>query len=101
KIVNALTARSEIGAPMASMYLLGNPDHYSEHIFKHMYWPKFIQHVQRDIDSAVLEEEGKFNDQVEIVKVCGKYVALSTVSNYTHRPSEYEQISVYDWVRLH
>ena len=28
KMVNALTAKLEIGSPMASMYLLGNPDHY-------------------------------------------------------------------------
>ena len=28
QIVNSLTAKMEIGAPMASLYLLGNPDHY-------------------------------------------------------------------------
>ena len=29
QIVNSLTAKMEIGGPLASMYLLGNPDHYT------------------------------------------------------------------------
>src|SRR6202022_1592012 len=28
-IINALTAKLEIGGPMASLYLLGHPDHYT------------------------------------------------------------------------
>lgn len=31
KMVNALTAASEIGGPMAAMYLLKHPDHYTGH----------------------------------------------------------------------
>src|SRR5436853_5886438 len=27
--INCLTAKMEIGGPMASLYLLGNPDHYT------------------------------------------------------------------------
>ncbi|KAF8225924.1 hypothetical protein L208DRAFT_1304488 [Tricholoma matsutake] len=38
KIVNALTAKMEIGSPMACMYLLGNPDHYTSHKFVNFYW---------------------------------------------------------------
>ena len=33
KIVNAFTAKLEIGGPMASLYLLGNPDHYTNQKF--------------------------------------------------------------------
>jgi hypothetical protein len=33
QIVNALTAKLEIGGPMASIYLLGNPDHYTGNKF--------------------------------------------------------------------
>ena len=29
KTVNALTSKMEIGGPMASLYLLGNPDQYA------------------------------------------------------------------------
>jgi len=37
KIVNALIAKMEMGSPMASMYLLGNPDHYTGHKFVYFY----------------------------------------------------------------
>jgi hypothetical protein len=37
KIVNALTAKMEIGSPMACMYLLENPDHYTGHKFVNFY----------------------------------------------------------------
>ena len=33
KTVNALTSKMEIGGPMASLYLLGGPDHYASHKF--------------------------------------------------------------------
>ena len=33
QIVNNLTSKMEIGGPMASMYLLKNPDHYTNHKF--------------------------------------------------------------------
>ena len=33
KIVNSLTAASEIGGPIASMYLLKHPNHYTSHKF--------------------------------------------------------------------
>jgi hypothetical protein len=37
KIVNVLIAKMEIGSPMACMYLLGNPDHYTGHKFVNFY----------------------------------------------------------------
>jgi hypothetical protein len=33
QITNTLTAKLEIGGPMAALYLLGNPDHYTSHKF--------------------------------------------------------------------
>jgi hypothetical protein len=32
----------EIGSPMASMYLLQNPDHYTSHIFIPFWWKLFV-----------------------------------------------------------
>ncbi|KIL57981.1 hypothetical protein M378DRAFT_15852 [Amanita muscaria Koide BX008] len=32
-MINALTAKMEMGSPMASLYWLGNPDHYTGHQF--------------------------------------------------------------------
>ncbi|KAF6763375.1 hypothetical protein DFP72DRAFT_801048 [Ephemerocybe angulata] len=38
KMANSLTSKMEIGGPMAAMYLIGNPDHYSSHSFVSFYW---------------------------------------------------------------
>ena len=42
KIANLLSAKAEMGAPMISMYLLGNPDHYTDHKFVTFYWQPFV-----------------------------------------------------------
>src|SRR5258708_18578695 len=42
KIVNAFTAKLEIGGPMASLYLLGNPDHYTNQNFIVFYWKSYV-----------------------------------------------------------
>ncbi|KDR70819.1 hypothetical protein GALMADRAFT_46254, partial [Galerina marginata CBS 339.88] len=52
RIVNSLTVKMEIGAPMASMYLLGNPDHYTDHIFKPFYWKNYI-YASRVVDDYI------------------------------------------------
>ena len=45
KIVNALTAKLEIGGPMASLYLLGNPDHYTNQKFVVFYWKSYVTEI--------------------------------------------------------
>jgi len=45
KVVNALTAKIGIGGPMASLYLLKHPDHYTSHKFKTFYWKSYVQVV--------------------------------------------------------
>jgi len=45
KIVNALTVQLEIGGPMASLYLLGNPDHYTNRDFVVFYWKSYVAEV--------------------------------------------------------
>jgi hypothetical protein len=42
QIVNNLTSKLEIGGPMAFMYLLKNPDHYTSHQFRTFYWPSYV-----------------------------------------------------------
>ena len=54
KMVNALTAKLEIGSPMASMFLLGNPDHYTSHEFVSFYWRSFV-HEACSVFSTPLE----------------------------------------------
>src|SRR6266567_3605182 len=43
--VNCLTAKMEIGGPMASLYLLVNPDHYTSHEFVPVYWKNYVREV--------------------------------------------------------
>ncbi|KAI0083211.1 hypothetical protein BDY19DRAFT_900609, partial [Irpex rosettiformis] len=73
KIVNALTAKSEIGSPMASMYLLNHPDHYTSHVFQRFYWKPYVNEV--------------------------RFVGISPVLDYVYRPRKYENICLYDWIR--
>ena len=47
KIVNSLSAKLEIGSPMASMYLLGNPDHYTNFNFIPFYWQSFVKEARK------------------------------------------------------
>ncbi|KAF6744183.1 hypothetical protein DFP72DRAFT_826265, partial [Ephemerocybe angulata] len=46
KVVNSLSSKMEIGAPMAALYLLGNPDHYTSHQFVPFYWKNYLNYVQ-------------------------------------------------------
>ena len=75
KIVNALTAASEIGGPMASMYLLKHPDHYTSHKFRVCFWKTYVYEVMRAWeDSDKIGEEGNtkvmlgFNKTMQIAK---------------------------------
>ncbi|KAI0346342.1 hypothetical protein BDW22DRAFT_1300189, partial [Trametopsis cervina] len=76
KVVNMLTAQSEIGSPMASMYLLKHPDHYTDHLFRRFYWKGYINENIRGI------------------------VGFSPLADYMYRPDKYGDVSLYDWVRL-
>ncbi|KAJ3544805.1 hypothetical protein NMY22_g2652 [Coprinellus aureogranulatus] len=48
KMANSLAGKIEIGGPMAAMYLLGNPDHYSSHSFVPLYWRSFVNYVSKE-----------------------------------------------------
>jgi hypothetical protein len=47
KIVNNISAKLEMGSPMICMYLLKNPDHYTNSDFAHCYWKGFILEARR------------------------------------------------------
>lgn len=46
KVVNSLSSKMEIGAPMAALYLLEKPDHYTSHEFVPFYWKNYMNYVQ-------------------------------------------------------
>ncbi|KAI0039741.1 hypothetical protein FA95DRAFT_1503793, partial [Auriscalpium vulgare] len=71
QIVNNMNVRLEIGGPMASLYLLGHPDHYTMHLFAKLYWKNYIN---------------------EVLRFCA-------IMDYTCRPKELIHMNVYDWIR--
>jgi hypothetical protein len=95
KIVNALTAKMEIGSPMACLYQYGNPDHYTDHKFVNCYWRNYVQEVQSVWGSNQSDKPAK----VVLNKNQGEYVGLSSVQDYMHRPFIYSDFNLYDWIR--
>ena len=93
KIVNVISAKMEMGAPMISMYLLGNPDHYTDHTFIPFFWQSYVTEAERefrdDLDPM----------KVTLVKQKGRIIGISSVFDYIYRPLELEHISLYEWVR--
>lgn len=118
KIVNSLSAKMEMGSPMACMYLLGNPDHYTDQQFVPFYWRTFVREARRPWDekdpatgederenSNQIHDEGatttsKFErpEKVAIIKKNGRVIGLSPVNDYVFRPPELHSISLYDWI---
>ncbi|TFK50562.1 hypothetical protein OE88DRAFT_1631450, partial [Heliocybe sulcata] len=77
QIVNSLSVKMEIGAPMAAAYLLGNPDHYTSHHFCTVYWKSYVN--ERSAEG---------------------YTAYTPIMDYIYRPKQFEHVCLYDWVRL-
>ena len=100
QMVNSLTVKSEIGAPMAAMYLLGNPDHYTSHDFVPFYWKSFVHHIFFDPETNNdVEDLTKGSEKVVIQKKAGKYVAYSAVFDYIFCPLSYSHLSLYTWIQ--
>jgi hypothetical protein len=90
----------EIGSPMASLYLLGNPDHYTSHIFVTIYWRQYVKEVMKPWKQEMqhgINTEGP--DKVVLQRVQNRYVGVSSVHDYVYRPRLYEDIDVYEWVQ--
>ena len=94
QIVNSLTAKMEIRAPMVMMYLLGNPDHYTNHKFCTFYWKSYVCEArspwQMDTEYQKSDKVGTGNK--------GRIMAITPVHDYTFRPVEYDNICLYDWI---
>ncbi|KAF8240473.1 hypothetical protein L208DRAFT_1060869, partial [Tricholoma matsutake] len=94
KIINSLSAKMEIGSPMACMYLLGNPDHYTNYSFIPFYWKSF-----KAIEDHDLEVEQ--HEKVAIFKHKGHVIGLSPVHDYVIQPAEFHSMCLYDWISRH
>ena len=101
RIVNSLSAKLEIGSPMACMYLLGNPDHYTDHTFAPFYWQSFVREARKpwepkcaDLGTSIVENPEKLT----IIKCKDRVVGFSPVHDYVHRPAELHSMCLYDWI---
>jgi len=95
QIVNALTAKLEIGGPMAFMYLLRNPDHHTGNKFRTFYWKSFINEARNTWHH---EDAENADDQMVLLKIKGKFVGRTLVQDYIYHPSKFNHISLYDWI---
>ena len=100
QVMNSFTAKSEIGAPMAALYILGNPDHYTNMEFIPLYWKSFVNYVFLDSNTVDDEKESQPSEKVVIKKdKTGQYVAYNRVFDYIYRPLAYSHLSLYTWVQ--
>ncbi|KIL56599.1 hypothetical protein M378DRAFT_89086 [Amanita muscaria Koide BX008] len=86
----------EMGSPMASLYLLGNPDHYTGHQFVNVFWKNYVR-VARSAWELPTENEG--STKVILSQNNGKLIALSNVQDYIYQPVIYNSLNLYDWVK--
>jgi len=101
QIVNSLTVQAEIGAPMASLYLLGHNDHYTSHTFKSFFWRPYVNEARQAWEPSGDENvEAERLDRVVVEKVGNTLIGLSPVLDYIYRPSANKGICLYDWIRL-
>jgi hypothetical protein len=97
QVVNSLTSKLEIGGPMACLYLLGNPDHYTNGQFCPFYWKSYVRQVRQAWD----QDNDTSPDKLVITKKKGQIVGFSQVLDYVHRPAILSSMTLYDWVRLY
>ncbi|KAF8237353.1 hypothetical protein L208DRAFT_1203446, partial [Tricholoma matsutake] len=102
KIVNLLSAKMEMGSPMICMYLLGNPDHYTNYQFVLFYWHSFqADSCSKPSDSGTIDCDNQQSKKIVIFKRNNHVIGLSPVHNYVFQPHEYSSMCLYDWISLH
>ena len=101
KMVNLLSTKMEIGSPMASMYLLGHPDHYASHEYTPFYWRSYVTTVRIfwSTDTIVASDLGPVDEKVTIHKLNGSIIAHSVVDDYMLRPAIFDNVTIYEWIQ--
>ena len=72
------------------MYLLGNPDHYTDHKFVPFFWQSFVTEAEREFRDDLAPMK------VTLVKKKGGIVGVSPVFDYIYRPLELEDMPLYE-----
>ncbi|KAJ7896484.1 hypothetical protein B0H13DRAFT_1457767, partial [Mycena leptocephala] len=103
KMVNSMSAKMEIGSPMASLYLLGNPDHYTSHTYVTFAWRPYVQFIRKywlqDVPEAEIFEEKDDEERIPIGRLDGKFVPTSGVDDYRYRPGIYNNVTLFEWIQ--
>ncbi|KAJ7705925.1 hypothetical protein B0H16DRAFT_1273381, partial [Mycena metata] len=91
----------EIGSPMASMYLLGDPDHYTSHTFVPFAWRSYAFFVRKfwHVEDVADDDAGVLDEKVELTTANGKVIAGSAVDDYRFRPHVFEHVNLYEWIQ--
>jgi hypothetical protein len=114
----------EIGAPMAALYLLDNPDHYTSHVFTPFYWKNFTSHIEKeweilnpvDSENDDHEDEGierlteqnlqknepedaRGEDCIKFRNKGGNFVGKSNTDDYRLRPTQLNTVCLYEWIQ--
>ena len=87
KVVNSLSAKMEFSAPMIFLYLLGNPDHYTNYNFVSFYWRSFVTEARSvfvDSDDQLEAQETK-NEKLTLINSNSQIVAVNAVHDYIYR----------------
>ncbi|KAF8229316.1 hypothetical protein L208DRAFT_1207401, partial [Tricholoma matsutake] len=102
KIVNSLSAKLEIGSPMACMYLLGNPDHYTNFDFVPFYWQSFVREARKSWERTPSHlpkcPNIEYPEKLTIFKCNGCIVGFSPVHDYVYCPAQFHSMCLYDWI---
>lgn len=96
KIVNLLTTKMEMGALMVCMYLLGNPDHYTNHSFIPFYWQNFVTEARWYWHP---DDPHTVPQKVTLMKKNSRVVGMSPVYDYIFRGDALADMSLYEWAR--
>ncbi|KAK6992154.1 hypothetical protein R3P38DRAFT_2366934, partial [Favolaschia claudopus] len=111
----------QIGSPLASLYLLGNPDHYTNMQFKIFWWKSYVTDVKNSWKTSEqpadefddeLQALGRDDDQdaeinyeehetVMLRKNMNGYVGTTNVDDYKFRPESCERICLYDYIQMY
>jgi hypothetical protein len=99
QIVNSLTAKMEIGGPMASLYLLGNPDHYTSHQFVTVYWKNYVREVMK-VWNHPNNVDDNHVEKLVLQRNKDRYVGIAAVYDYIYRPKIYNETTLYEWIQM-
>jgi hypothetical protein len=103
RVVNALTAKTEIGGPLVCFHLLGNREHYANRTFKPFFWfsyAKIVAQAWNEPFHSSYVIQFNVSDKVVITSAPTGLTPYKKVYDYTCRPRSIENMSLVDFLAL-